>query len=385
MANRHILLSLTLILCVTEFLHSQITIGKIEKQKDTAVLRPTPYDSLNDFEYIRNTDIYQDGTYIDLSYQYKKYIGQKIYVPPMSDGIDKENQFCNKYFTIMDVIFDNNEVNKILQTNSNVEANREFIKDTYWGATSFFNNSKMFLLRNDSTKKTFYSVFSCSNFWDIRNSHFILVPYFVKQKQLYQNKTLVYNSYSDFTAWKDIRTDKYVKIYHNSKWYCSEVTILTLNCDIPNFSSYNDARFKLYYVLKNDLGETIALKNLKIDSDDEFITKDEYDKKELEKKLKSYELIAKKKQEKLQKEENEKKAQEKRKVECINKFGEYYGSLIAQGEVKIGMNTDMCKSAWGAPFDSYKTTTADGIYEDWYYGWKYSLHFVNGLLIRIEN
>ena len=70
---------------------------------------------------------------------------------------------------------------------------------------------------------------------------------------------------------------------------------------------------------------------------------------------------------------------------CINKYGNEKGKLIANGKVTIGMTKEMCKDAWGTPIDLHKTTTKIGTDEHWYYSWKYSLHFENGLLIRINN
>ena len=227
----------------------------------------------------------------------------------------------------------------------------------------------MFLLRNDITKDSLY----CRDL-----SKFILVPYFVKQKQLYKNKTLVYiggDIYHNITFWKDIKTDKEVKIYLNSKWFCTDVTLL-------------EPSYKIFYILKNDLGETIAIPSSGCsyshtfqNFNEDFITKEEYDKKELDKKIKKEELIANKKKEEFKNNE----IKEKHKAKCINKFGEYYGSLIAQGEVKIGMTEEMCKDSWGLPIDTIKTTTSNEITEYWYYGWKYCLLFKNNILIEITN
>ena len=94
--------------------------------------------------------------------------------------------------------------------------------------------------------------------------------------------------------------------------------------------------------------------------------------------------MAKRKQEELLKKENERKIIESRRKECISKFGDQNGELIAQGKVKIGMTTEMCKYAWGKPIWTSKTTTSNRVSEDWYYGFISSLHFENGFLKRIE-
>ena len=439
--SKKYILALFLILCINEFLYSQITIGKIEKQKDTAILRPSPYDSLKNFENFNPDDFYQ----------YKKYIGLKFYLPPLSNarkgyrdeginflysatpsiidtsinivdpggGYEYDNEskkykhhtynynkiktyiykpfifnfgcgvspfiqissdsakVCNKYYTLLNILYEDilkNLKENIYQTNKSYDNYNSYKKNR--------DCNVMFLLRNDSTKDSLY----CEDL-----SKFTLVPYFIKQNQLYQNKTLVCidsRSYKEGTWWKDIKTDKDVTIYPDSKWYCSEVTLLKskgLREEEGGIWRDDTSEYRLNYLLKNDLGETIAITNFELRYGVKFITKDEYDKNELKKKLTQEQINARKKQEEFQYSENQRKAQEKRKAECISKYGQSYGELISEGKVEIGMWEEMCKDSWGDPFDSYKTTTTDGVYEDWYYGWKYRLHFVNGTLKRIEN
>ena len=95
-------------------------------------------------------------------------------------------------------------------------------------------------------------------------------------------------------------------------------------------------------------------------------------------------MAAKNKQEELLTKEKEKRTFEKHRYECISKFGQQTGELIAQGKVKINMTQEMCKDSWGTPFSSDKTITESAVYEHWYYRYGYSLHFVNGLLKRID-
>ena len=80
----------------------------------------------------------------------------------------------------------------------------------------------------------------------------------------------------------------------------------------------------------------------------------------------------------------EKIAFEKRKKECIEKFGNVNGELIALHKLKIGMSKEMCKKSWGIPIWSNKTTNENGTIERWYYGFDYSLFFVGNELKQIE-
>lgn len=432
MKTKFIFLFLLLNLLSIPVSFSQITIGKIVKQKkDTIVERPIPYDSIRNFEFPENP------------INYKQYVGLQVYLPKNNEeflpslffktrDLQKTENLIDKYYTIIDVFFPDIKVqegnyngsNKYSDSLYNYLANLFLNKFIYsnkytkestpskpnpeypfidvpgsvggdrWtsnGGVKWIPNL-IFMLRCDHTKDTLLWVCSIPRYSEeVYNDYFVLVPYFVKQKQLYQNKTLVFmNGHSniDQLKWKDVITDKEVIINPNSKWDCSEVTLLKLGAVDGSIGiTYDTSAYRLNYVLKNMSGGTIALTNLSLFNSRyyEFITQKEYDKIIFERKFKKEELIAKQKQEKLQEAQNEKLAQDKYKMVCINKFGAYYGDLIAQGKVKIGMTTAMCKAAWGTPYNTFKTTDATGEYEDWYYGWKYSLSFKDAILIEINN
>ena len=98
----------------------------------------------------------------------------------------------------------------------------------------------------------------------------------------------------------------------------------------------------------------------------------------------SFTIIAEKKRTEKIKIDNEKIAKENHRLDCVNKFGQNLGELIEQGKLRIGMTKEMCEISWGKPFYTSKTTTSYGFFENWYYGFGYSLHFENGSLNRIE-
>lgn len=212
---------------------------------------------------------------------------------------------------------------------------------------------------------------------------FILVPYFSKKKQLYDKKVFLALTDENGNSMSaiDISTNKKINVKSLSKWTC-EVNLLKQSQVYPN----GNDEYKLFYILRNELNETIvkdipSQRNYGL----RFILEDEYIALEKEKQLKKDELLAKKKKEEQQRIEKERIVKQKHYQYCINKFGQLNGNIIAQGKVKIGMSKEMCKVAWGKPFDIYKTTTKYGISETWYYSWKYSLQFEDGLLAIIEN
>ena len=339
-------------------LFSQITIGKVERQLDTTVLRPPAYDSLKNFEcyesYFQHT--YNEDRMSSFIF-YKQYIGLKIYFPPSCDNYPelKNRSVCDKYFTII-----NNKTYKNWPTD----------KDSI-------------LLKDDITGR----LLSCEagSIYSVA----ILVPYFVKQQQLCNKKNFIYmgGSPNNPIEHTDLKTRKTIFVQHLSKWSC-EVTLLKRNQVFDYERAYahepSAEGYEIYYIMTNDKGETMALTSIDGSNDLTFKAESAYKKEEKEKMLKEADRIAKLKLEEKIRLEKEKKEKEKYRNECISKFGQYNGELIAQGKVKIGMTTEMCKASWGLPYRTDRTTTEDAIMENWYYGYSHSLHFNNGVLIRIE-
>lgn len=428
----------------TSLLYSQITITEVEKIEERIVLKPAPYDSLKNWEYHKKLGDYKQyiGLQIYLPPTANKSIGiypgsQNNFLFSIKPSTIKTNvkssyryygsnkweehtydslvtfvykpfhyyyggdgaggnmvgicsdsaSVSDTYFTIMNVIY-GKKLDSILSFMRNTfydlqkQKRENMFIPTIRNEISYNYNDKpsyIFLLKNNKNNDSLYCFY---------NSNFILVPYFVKQNDLYQNINLIYDDEkTDYGSFKnsvreefDMRfnvkyednfgheksTGKKVVVEPGSKWICSGVTLLK-----PSF--------KIHYILKNNKDEQIALTDLK-----GFIDEKVYIKRESDKKLQYQQLVAKQKQEELLRKENERKAIEKHKSECISLFGQQNGELIAQGKVKINMTKEMCKYSWGIPLWTSKTTTEYGIYEDWYYWLGYSLHFVNDSLKRIE-
>lgn len=234
-----------------------------------------------------------------------------------------------------------------------------------------------FELKDEITNETFYYSQRDLN---SHNSKFILVSYFVKQKQIYKGENLISDGSSETPDLiktvniedengKVITKPKIVEYGNgNNIWKCIDVTILEGNSEIN-------------YILRNNNDETIALSNETI----------KYWK--FEKDILAEEKLRKENNQKIQ-QEREKESQarklkeklnaENRKKECIAKFGVELGEIIASHKVKIGMTKEMCKVSWGIPIWSDKTTTSTSITENWYYGYVHSLHFEGNVLVRIE-
>lgn len=73
-----------------------------------------------------------------------------------------------------------------------------------------------------------------------------------------------------------------------------------------------------------------------------------------------------------------------RETNILKKYGNYYGKLILEHVVKIGMNKDMVIESWGVPRDVNRTIGSYGVHEQWCYDGSY-LYFKNGKLTTIQD
>ncbi len=167
---------------------------------------------------------------------------------------------------------------------------------------------------------------------------------------MFESKTfiasLLRSPRNEYPPFKDIITDKEVKIEQGSKWKC-EVALLENSKVHNNFTGPRD--WSIYYVLKNG-NQTIAIGRSSFDYYTKtnpdtgfastynycsFIIDDVFFKMEREKELKQAELIANRKRSEQLKIENEKSKKEAHRQYCINTFGLLNGGLIAQGKSKL--------------------------------------------------
>lgn len=433
------LLSIALILIFSYNLSSQVTIGSVVKKEEKIVLKPPTYDSLVNF------------TNHDNPIDYSQYIGLQFYLPPITNPTigrqnNTENNFLftshpkvikannalfnsnkilvkphydslttflykpyhyysqtegnnkigvssdaqkvgNTYYTLLSVLYGDTVVSiyKTMREESRrLEKYKEDNVFIQYGIAEIKNGYSfpkiLFLLKNNKNEDLLY----CSNLKKLT-----LVPYFLKQKQIYEGKYIYCKKPPSRTMYhNDIITGKKIKINAGSKWFCKEVTLFKIDDLFSRkeigYSSYNKD-YSLYHKMTNDSNETIAINIMNGNIEHhKFILYDLYLKQEEEKKIALAALKEKERKEEQIRQKQIRVAKEKRKLECINIFGQANGELIAAGKVRIGMTKEMCSKAWGVPFWSNKTTTESRVYENWRYGFGYSLHFINGKLKRIE-
>lgn len=251
------------------------------------------YDRYNEDYNSRKIGVWSDSAKISNTY----YIILDVLY---SDKLEKVSQYM--YDTLYKIGEKNQKRNICIDIDRIISPYvDEYVKRTH----------HIYLLKNNTTNDSLY----CDGIDD-----FILVPYFVKQKDLYQNKTLIYDDKTNYIPREEYdprfvvkyeddysnekSTGKKVSIEPGSKWICSDVTLLK-------------PTYKIYYILKNNKDEYVALKDL-----DGFIEESAYNKRESDKKIQYQQLIDKENQEIQLQKEKERKEIEKRKAECISLFGQ---------------------------------------------------------------
>lgn len=80
----------------------------------------------------------------------------------------------------------------------------------------------------------------------------------------------------------------------------------------------------------------------------------------------------------------EEQAKQDRLAELSRKYGKTNAKNIVNGHVKIGYTKEMCREAWGSPWDINYTTYSWGDYEQWCYQNGSYLYFKNGILTSIQ-
>lgn len=231
--------------------------------------------------------------------------------------------------------------------------------------------SPKFTLIETSSKDTIF--FTSMNGFD--NDNWVVQGYYEKAKQDYVGKTFILNN-NGFRgdALLSKETGRIIPdIPKGTEFLCTGISV---KADggyyergpersnvilLFNNKDYGDC----YLFLDKSFGGQRDRRTL-----DLFLTKEDYQK----------ELALKEQQAK-----ERKLALQKRQAAMIKKYGKYYGTLISQGKVKIGMTREMCRQAWGEPDDINTTTGSFGKYEQWVYGYNSYLYFENGKLTTIQN
>ncbi|MDZ7774416.1 MAG: hypothetical protein U5L09_01770 [Bacteroidales bacterium] len=230
-------------------------------------------------------------------------------------GVSNSEELGNRYYTLIDVLFGDTLPNLLSNMNSYIrqkENKVDSIIRAHKRKIRFDNNSeiwknndeKIIVDRVDNREMHPTFVFTDKKTYDTiyctYPKKFFLVPFIVKQKQLYEGKKLIFeNSGYEYTS-RNILSEKndQIVVSDKSEWYCSKIDLIN-----------NGYGYKLYYVLKNNKGTIITINDLAPRSNANFITLKEYKVKQQNKRLEKEKLLAEqKRKEKLKRQKEKGKA-----------------------------------------------------------------------------
>ncbi|MDR1678497.1 MAG: hypothetical protein LBR81_01840 [Prevotellaceae bacterium] len=283
------------------------------------------------------------------------YIKESQYTRAIEIETEQEKLY-GQYFTILDIEGQDKQTNKFTKLENITDKSSYYLK--IW-------------LQNDSNKDTVY--WEASTFYwgednlSANNSQpFLLVPYFEKQKNMFQDKDMI--AVEDLKPLVDINTGQTINIRKGEEWHCYDVSLV----DSKNYSHLQGFCF-----FKKGNEEVM----FPIGTIDEsmFVTKQEYEQQELEKQKKAEEKAREAEERIKQREQQEKEF----RAYCISKWGQQKGTLIADGKVQLGMTREMCTAAWGSPNSINKTIISGLVHEQWVYSGSF-LYFDNDVLTGIQ-
>lgn len=221
---------------------------------------------------------------------------------------------------------------------------------------------------------------------------FVLPAFIEKSKKQYIGKKYVYTGktiidYGDRNIF-DVNTGSAIDIVIGKQWTCVDLVLVDLE------ERFNSEYYIPVLVFRNSNGNEVYI------NFDSFLTEEYHGIFETQiyinrclkmynfQSLEDYELseFQKKENEKLKQQiiERKKLENESQKQAIIQKYGDYYGKIINNKKVVIGMAMEMCLASWGQPFVKHENVTTNKKNERWDYGLYTNLFFEDGKLTIIN-
>ena len=219
------------------------------------------------------------------------------------------------------------------------------------------------------------------NAYEKYNYQLVVLGHYEKMKSLYVGKKFIFIGYSSIPDSYD-KADRLIEagndtasedIKEQSVWECVDVQVKPRRKEDGMFIDYrspvvlimqNDTYGQHYCYIENEFGKPFETESGEFPivgpcfRDIEFANTHQ---------------------------DNEQQESTERLEQMTEKYGEEDGELIAQGKVKIGMTTEMCKDAWGEPVSVNKTMGPWGSNEKWTYKKGAYLYFEDGILSSFQN
>lgn len=352
------------------------------KSKPSSIPIVIKYDSLTNISRIRTDSI-------SFNTSYNHLIGQTVYyVEPDT----------TKYRVHHIAFYQTNQIAYRTPTFP-----RKSCMNRYWKITNIIENKNNYGRETvcfEMTDTTDGKVVYCDP--EKMNRDFIVLGYYEKIKKMYVGKSFIYQDrfFSDvcdndrYNYLINYQTKEYNKeIPENSIWRCVDIGAYNItNQDILD-DNY-ECRCPIILLFENDsLGMYYAYVQNKIGRPfNDPINDTKYcfwitSKGSEEERLPLYlgKFLSFEQQEYLDRREKETKQYfATRKKKLVAKYGKYWGNLVAEGQLEIGMTKQMCLDSWGEPDSINKTSTRYGNHEQWIYSTLY-VYFENGKIIAIQD
>jgi hypothetical protein len=374
--------------------------GQIEQVEVKTIVSPAQtniakYDSLDKWypdpvDRQKYTDQRIYAYYDNVIDSLKQLIGQEIFILPRSKKYTKHYNYEGGYFAGGDPA-------KTFSSNQNKGFNNGYNYNYFDGKKLKITNvivhrqccefSVKFELLSEEDNQTLY-------WWFLKDGNgiinhniptpLLIVGYFEKLKTIYINRDFIYTKSFGLT---DNNSGQTIENMFNSEWKCTKIAL----------ADYGDEPYqKITFILNNSMGNQIEVK---LDTFKKtFIGKTQYlqeienkriqenariaEEKRLAGEEKKERLAAAKEAETVKdKKIANDKIKQQRREDFIKKYGDKYGAIIADGQVKIGMTKEMCIAAWGNPIEK---TKQNSVLEKWGYKSK-SIYFDKaGIITAIQ-
>ena len=341
------------------------------------------YDSLTNIEKLQDDSITHHRSYKHLVGQYLFYIDE--------DTIDSKNE--STFYTY---VGDSYETVAHLRRGGRIDKSR--YRNRYWRINDIKVTQygfDIFELEDTTKNEKIYARGSAMN------RDFIVLGYYEKMRQMYLGKSFVYDNYFPYGMADGADNNKCNNLIDyetnligdsipkESIWKCVEIS--AYNVSHHNYwRSALDSRCPVILIFENDkLGKFYSYTQTR---SGKAFDESKYcfwmsGKGHEEERLPLYlgkfldfpqqEYIVKREKETKQYFVNQKKR-------MIAKYGKYWGKLVADGQLEIGMTKQMCRDSWGEPESINRTSTRYGNHEQWVYTTIY-VYFDNGKISAIQD
>lgn len=341
------------------------------------------YDSLTNIEKLQDDSITHHRSYKHLVGQYLFYIDE--------DTIDSKNE--STFYTY---VGDSYETVAHLRRGGRIDKSR--YRNRYWRINDIKVTQygfDIFELEDTTKNEKIYARGSAMN------RDFIVLGYYEKMRQMYLGKSFVYDNYFPYGMADGADNNKCNNLIDyetnligdsipkESIWKCVEIS--AYNVSHHNYwRSALDCRCPVILIFENDkLGKFYSYTQTRSGKAfDEskycfWMTGKGHEEERLPLYLGKFldlsqqEYIVKREKETRQYFANQKKR-------MISKYGKYWGKLVGEGQLEIGMTKQMCRDSWGEPESINRTSTRYGNHEQWVYSTIF-VYFDNGKISAIQD